>query len=304
MCEITFFYTENGYFVHSAATLTTFQLSPPFPKRVAHAYVPRDNSIGGNFCGHDPENPRWHLYEVPASLLLIQKKAQKKIKAFYSQPDLLPRLSYVLSNGKRRSTNRNGQFRQVDSNRREHIALVLLWVVGKLNFANGKLGYRHFHDGQTHGIAIEEIATALQINYSAVQEALSHLYHADYMEYEERYENRTRWNDATGKKEFYKRRIISVRTLKAAFFADIGMSYVDLEEAQRYAAKKWERDRAVYFAKQARKRRPQAQGAIKPTTPFSLPELPPGMSSKEVGQAYLAQLKFDLNAPDPYIPPD
>jgi len=256
-----------------------------------HKYTPRTNN-GGNFCGHDPENPRWHCYQPPLKLLPIQKKTQAKLKEFYSAPDLLPRLTRVLSNGDERSFNNNGQRRQVSSERREHIALVMQWVVGRLNFATGDLGFRKYSDGQTMGIAIDTIANELSLNYSAVQEALSHLYHAGYMDYTERYETE-KHHDGSSELEFYKRRLISIRSVSPRFFIDLGLSYEEIIGAQTYAKQKWEQARKKYWEKKSRKRAS--------STPCATPGLPPSMSSNEVGAAFLSQIKLNLS--DPYLPP-
>ena len=256
-----------------------------------HKYTPRINN-GGNFCGHDPENPRWHCYQPPLKLLPIQKKTQAKLKEFYSAPDLLPRLTRVLSNGDERSFNNNGQRRQVSSERREHIALVMQWVVGRFNFATGDLGFRKYSDGQTMGIAIDTIADELSLNYSAVQEALSHLYHAGYMDYTERYET-AKCHDDMGEIEGYKRRLISIRSVSPCFFIDLGISYKEIIGAQTYAKQKWEQARKKYWEKKSRKRANSTQCPI--------PELPLGMNSNEIGAAFLSQIKLNLS--DPYLSP-
>jgi len=51
-------------------------------------YTSRIN-LDGDFCGHNPENLRWHCYQQQLKLLPIQKKTQKNLKASYSK-SLLP----------------------------------------------------------------------------------------------------------------------------------------------------------------------------------------------------------------------
>ncbi len=283
-----------------------FTSKPVFLAR-SRPYVPR-MYVPGNYCGHDPENPRFHLYKAPKHKLLpIQTKAQEKIKAFYSNPDLLPQLTRVLSNGQERTKNRNGQRRRVSSERRETVSLVMLYVIGKLNFATSELGFRRYHDGKTMGISIDTIAEELGINYSAVQEALSHLYHANYMTYTERYEPFKRKNEIDGSIESYDRRVISIRTVQPTFFLDLGISYKDQTSAKEYAKQKWRDNRVKFFAEKSQGgNKPHVSSykhviIKKPGMEAEVVDISSAVNIKDIGERSIRQARLALE--DPYNPP-
>lgn len=258
------------------------------------AYVER-TFREGNYCGHIPDKPRWHYYQTPSKgkLLPIQKALQKKVKGFYSNPYLLPRLCCVLDSGKTRSINKNGHFRQISSERRESLVLVLLWVVGRLNFATGEIGVRCYHNGKTRGIALDTIADELNLNYSAVQRAFAQLKESGYMDYDERYETFEMEEKGVIKK--YDRRVISIRSIKLKFFDDVGISMEWLLRAQKYARELWLKKRNVYFANHSKKR----GGKKALSFSLSVPELNTQLDNTALGKEVFRQLRLMLEAPPP-----
>lgn len=248
----------------------------------------------GNFCGHKPDSPRWHLYKAPSKLLPIQKDSQLSVKSFYTNPSLLPRLCSVLSDGGIRATNKNGSHRQISSERRESIVLVLMWVIGRLNFATGKIGFRQYHDGNTRGIAIDQIANELKLSYSSVQRSLAQLSESSYMDYDERYET---FKDvtSTGEIEKYDRRVISIRSVSPDLFVHLGIDRERLAKTRDYATEKWKKSRQEYIEKVVKKRR---DSDFKALFNADLVETPKSNSKDAVGY-YLKQISLALSEKPP-----
>jgi len=104
----------------------------PLPA-TAHAYVPRING-GGNFCGHDPLNPRLELAK-PAKqgkggLPRILTLSMEKLRGFYDAPrKLLPSLDLA-----------NGSSRRMRSERREACVLVGQALIKRMDLATMQVG--------------------------------------------------------------------------------------------------------------------------------------------------------------------
>ena len=98
----------------------------------AHAYVPRLNA-GGNFCGHDPRNPRLELARPAKTgkggLPRILTLAMEKTQGFYDHPNLFPSLNLA-----------NGSNRQMRSERREGCVLVQQAIVKRTDLATMQVG--------------------------------------------------------------------------------------------------------------------------------------------------------------------
>ena len=255
--------------------------------------LPRINH-GGNFCGHNPDAPRWHFYQAPKKCLPIQKDAQSRLKSFYWTPSLLPRLCCVLSNGNFRAINKDGSHRQISSERRESLVLVLMWVIGRLNFATGKIGVKRYHDGNTHGIAIDTIADELNLSYSSVQRSLAQLNEASYMDYDERYETFKKTTEA-GQVEKHDRRVISIRSVSPDLFAHLGIAKEKLAKVRDYARQKWEKARKEYIEKVVKKRRDED---FRELFKFDLLE-PPKNNTREAVSFHLKQLSLLLSEKSP-----
>lgn len=72
----------------------------------SHAYVPRINS-GGNFCGHYPESPTLAtLITIPDKLPSVLTEICIRIRAYFSNPDVLPTLNASNNSKKQQSSAR------------------------------------------------------------------------------------------------------------------------------------------------------------------------------------------------------
>jgi len=100
---------------------------------VGRAYVPRAN-LGGNFCGHDPRNPRFTLTRpaktgqggIPRVLTLCAER----LKSYYAHPrQLIPSLDLA-----------NGSERQQRSERREACVLLLTALLKYADLASLRVG--------------------------------------------------------------------------------------------------------------------------------------------------------------------
>jgi len=100
---------------------------------MGRAYVPRAN-LGGNFCGHDPRNPRFTLTRpaktgqggIPRVLTLCAER----LKSYYAHPrQLIPSLDLA-----------NGSERQQRSERREACVLLLTALLKYADLASLRVG--------------------------------------------------------------------------------------------------------------------------------------------------------------------
>ncbi|MCA3991980.1 hypothetical protein ACPV5O_22055 [Vibrio maritimus] len=92
----------------------------------------------GNRCGHDPQNPAWHLYSAKQTKNMIPhviRKLHEKAVCYYESPKLLPTLATL--NGK---TNQDGQPRLNRSEAREADVLVLCAILNMTEYATLRVG--------------------------------------------------------------------------------------------------------------------------------------------------------------------
>jgi len=100
---------------------------------VGRPYAPREN-LGGNFCGHDPQNPRLTL-EKPAKtgkggIPRVLTLCLERIKDYYYNPrKLIPSLDLA-----------NGSNRQQRSERREACLLLLMALLKYTDLASLRVG--------------------------------------------------------------------------------------------------------------------------------------------------------------------
>ncbi|MGL1204405.1 hypothetical protein ACSTK6_01340 [Vibrio parahaemolyticus] len=92
----------------------------------------------GNRCGHDPQNPAWHLYNAKQTKNVmphVMRKLHEKAVSYYDSPKLLPTLANL--NGK---TNQDGQPRLNRSEAREADVLVLCAILNMTEYATLRVG--------------------------------------------------------------------------------------------------------------------------------------------------------------------
>jgi len=100
---------------------------------VGRAYVPRAN-LGGNFCGHDPRNPRFTLTRPAKTgkggIPLVLTLCAERFKSYYDNPRrLIPALDLA-----------NGSARQQRSERREACVLLLTALLKYMDLASLRVG--------------------------------------------------------------------------------------------------------------------------------------------------------------------
>jgi len=129
----------------------------------AHAYVPRINA-GGNFCGHDPLNPRLELAKPAKTgkggLPRILTLTMEKLRGFYHTPrKLLPSLDLA-----------NGSSRRMRSERREGCVLVGQALIKRMDLVTMRvgiptpgrfLGYTLAAIAQDTGLSLKRVSRAI-----------------------------------------------------------------------------------------------------------------------------------------------
>jgi len=100
---------------------------------VGRAYVPRTN-LGGNFCGHDPRNPKFTLTRPAKTgkggIPLVLTLCAERFKSYYAHPrQLIPSLDLA-----------NGSARQQRSERREACVLLLTALLKYMDLASLRVG--------------------------------------------------------------------------------------------------------------------------------------------------------------------
>jgi len=130
----------------------------------AHAYVPRINA-GGNFCGHDPLNPRLELAK-PAKqgkggLPRILTLSMEKLRGFYDNPrQLLPSLDLA-----------NGSPRRTRSERREADVLVGQALIKRMDLATMQVGVPT--PGGFRGYTLADIAQETGLSLKRVSRVMT-----------------------------------------------------------------------------------------------------------------------------------
>lgn len=100
---------------------------------MGRAYVPRAN-LGGNFCGHNPRNPRFTLTRPAKTgkggIPLVLTECAERLKSYYTHPrQLIPSLDLA-----------NGSARQQRSERREACILLLMVLLKHTDLASLRVG--------------------------------------------------------------------------------------------------------------------------------------------------------------------
>mgnify|MGYP000136659613 FL=1 len=96
-------------------------------------YAPREN-LGGNFCGHDPQNPRLTLEKPPKTgkggIPFVLTRLMALLKSYYDNPrQIIPSLDLA-----------NGSERQQRSERREACLLLLMALLKYTDLASLRVG--------------------------------------------------------------------------------------------------------------------------------------------------------------------
>ena len=96
-------------------------------------YAPREN-LGGNFCGHDPQNPRLTLEKPPKTgkggIPFVLTRLMARLKSYYDNPrQIIPTLDLA-----------NGSNRQQRSERREGCILLLSATIKYLDLVSLRIG--------------------------------------------------------------------------------------------------------------------------------------------------------------------
>ena len=115
-------------------------------------YAPREN-LGGNFCGHDPQNPRLTL-EKPAKtgIPFVLTRLMALLKSYYDNPrQIIPSLDLA-----------NGSERQQRSERREACLLLLTVLLKYTDLASLRVG-----------IPTEDGFLSLTVDYLAKQTGMA-----------------------------------------------------------------------------------------------------------------------------------
>lgn len=130
----------------------------------AHAYIPRENALGGNFCGHDPASPRFTLADpakkgkggIPRVLTLCMER----LKDYYYRPrKVIPSLDLA-----------NGSERQQRSERREACICLMAALLKFTDVASLRVGIPT-KDGFVN-LTVDLIARHTGMNLKRVERAL------------------------------------------------------------------------------------------------------------------------------------
>lgn len=144
--------------------------------RYAHPYVERDNE-GGNFCGHDPANPRFVMqhnpYFEPAEIddLGCKRRPQilydivEKIKCYYDDPSVIEVLHMANAHQRTSDKQRRSEFR-------EAIVNLLSVMVMYMDLGSLRVG-QPTKEGGFFNYSIEWMAEKAKLSLSRANRALS-----------------------------------------------------------------------------------------------------------------------------------
>ena len=131
------------------------QVAPTMWGRRPYAY-PGANLGTGNRCGHNPEQFATDRLALPkvkgGHLPSVLKKAIKRSAEFFTDPDVMSRLGYH-----KNKLNKDGSYRQVRSENREAVVLVLHAVLSAIDLASLRVGY-YKPDGTFRNYTCDELA--------------------------------------------------------------------------------------------------------------------------------------------------
>lgn len=135
------------------------------PTDARRAYVPRVNQ-GGNFCGHDKDNPRLDLVRPAASNLpKILRKLTERLDEYYANPKKKwPSLSFC-----------NGSKRMQRSERREGCVLMLKAIVKFLDLRTMCVVIPNYKDEKYGAPTLSTLAKHSGLSISRAERALADL---------------------------------------------------------------------------------------------------------------------------------
>lgn len=115
----------------------------------------------GNRCGHDPRQPIIPIITDPLPDTI--QAVIGHIQQYYDRPESIPALRAVIAQGLRR--------RGMRSEARESCAIVLAWMLGKMDVVTRRVGIRNL-DGSVTGYDAYYIARQTKLSHSRVCRAL------------------------------------------------------------------------------------------------------------------------------------
>ena len=129
-------------------------------------YAPREN-LGGNFCGHDPQNPRLTLTKPPKTgkggIPFVLTRLIVLLKSYYDNPrQIIPSLDLA-----------NGSERQQRSERREACLLLLMALLKYTDLASLRVGIPT-EDGFL-SLTVDYIGKQTGMNLKRVERAMGDL---------------------------------------------------------------------------------------------------------------------------------
>ncbi len=163
--------------VNAVPSLAT-GLAELYKSRYSHVYIERENT-GGNFCGHDPANPRFiiknHPYFTPTEIDDLGDKRRpqilydivEKVKAYYHDPDVMPVLQ--IANGDKRTSDR-----QRRSESRERIISLLTAMIMCMDLGSLRIG-QPTKEGGFFNYSMEWLAKKANLSLSRAKRAMSDL---------------------------------------------------------------------------------------------------------------------------------
>ncbi len=153
-------------------------LAELFKSRYSHAYVKRENT-GGNFCGHDPKNPRFiiknHPYFTSAEIDDLGDKRRpqilydivEKVKAYYNDPDVMEVLQNA--NAHKRTSDKKRR-----SEARERVISLLTAMLMSMDLSSLRVG-QPTKNGGFFNYSIEWLAKKAKLSLSRAERAMSDL---------------------------------------------------------------------------------------------------------------------------------
>ena len=262
-------------------------------------YTPRVYR-GGNYCGHDPHAPKFpqvinRLLE--AKLHPLQKVAIRNLGGYYRSPSMLEMLGRIKANGEYRARRNDGGFRKVRSERADIIAMVLAYLIGKVNLVKLQVGVIPYHDpdGLIGAPTQASIATALGESEGRVYKALAHLRNAGYITITQRRRPR---KDGDGWES-----LPPVICIKDSVFVLAGISKKWLKRTRDWKYKAWKEERNRRFQRSVDKDRDLHQAKQKETHDFFMQDLMRRMQELPAKQKEWQQRQAARQAHDPPEPP-
>jgi len=228
-------------------------------------------NAGGNFCGHSPNAPAFKAVlnrcadRAKGAKHPLIRTAIKALGDYYANPQLLDKLGRILSNGDARSRRKDGEPRQVRSERRDAAIMVLAYCISKINLFRLQVGVVPYSNPDTiYSPTESDMADALGMPLVRVQRALALLKHAGYISITPRPRK-----GADGKWES----ISPIICIKQTVFVLIGISKKWLRSCQEYQYKKWKAEREKRFRRAVEKEKELQQAKTRESQDFFMQDL-------------------------------